>query len=79
DELKADLAKNKFQEGYFDLPNEIVNKLNTNINLNIDDLFSSKTIDDLKNLIKEKVNNQDKNVKIGTFIDNVFDEKNKLV
>lgn len=79
DELKADLAKNKFQEGYFDLPDEIVNKLNTNINLNIDDLFSSKTIDDLKNLIKEKVNNQDKNVKIGSFIDNVFDEKNKLV
>lgn len=82
DELKADLAKNKFQENYSDLPDEIVNKLNFIVNSNIDELFSSNTIDDLKNLIKEKVNSHDKDVKLGGFFDNIvdsiFNEKNKL-
>ncbi|QNH66404.1 hypothetical protein H7F13_03660 [Proteus vulgaris] len=83
DELKADLAKNKFQENYSDLPNKIVNELNSISNSNIDELFSSNTIDDLKNLIiKEKVNSHDKDVKLGGFFDNIFDsifnEKNKL-
>lgn len=82
DELKADLAKNKFQENYSDLPNKIVNELNSISNSNIDELFSYNTIDDLKNLVKEKVNSHDKDVKIGGFFDNIFDsifnEKNKL-
>lgn len=81
-ELKADLAKNKFQENYSDLPDKIVNELNFIVNSNIDELFSSNTIDDLKNLIKEKVNSHDKDVKLGGFFDNIFDsifnEKNKL-
>ncbi|WP_228407459.1 hypothetical protein, partial [Proteus faecis] len=82
DELKADLAKNKFQENYSDLPNKIVNELNSISNSNIDELFSSNTIDDLKNLIKEKVNSHDNGVKLGAFFDNIvdsiFNEKNKL-
>ncbi|WP_109399267.1 hypothetical protein [Proteus sp. TJ1640] len=82
-ELKADLAKNKFQENYSDLPDEIVNKLNIIVNSSVDELFYSNTIDDLKNLIKEKVNNYDKNVRIGGFIDNIvdsiFNKKSKLV
>ncbi|WP_337237615.1 hypothetical protein [Proteus faecis] len=82
DELKADLAKNKFQENYSDLPNKIVNELNSISNSNIDELFSYNTIDDLKNLVKEKVNSHDKDVKLGGFFDNIFDsifnEKNKL-
>lgn len=82
DELKVDLAKNKFQENYSDLPDKIVNELNFIVDSNIDELFSSNTIDDLKNLIKEKVNSHDKDVKLGGFFDNIFDsifnEKNKL-
>lgn len=81
-ELKADLAKNKFQENYYDLPDNIVSKLNFIVISNIDELFSSNTIDDLKNLIKEKVKFHDKDVKLGEGIDNIFDsifnEKNKL-
>ncbi|WP_337241992.1 hypothetical protein [Proteus faecis] len=81
-ELKVDLAKNKFQENYSDLPNKIVNELNSISNSNIDELFSYNTIDDLKNLVKEKVNSHDKDVKLGGFFDNIFDsifnEKNKL-
>ncbi|MCT8248901.1 hypothetical protein, partial [Proteus faecis] len=81
-ELKVDLAKNKFQENYSDLPDKIVNELNFIVDSNIDELFSSNTIDDLKNLIKEKVNSHDKDVKLGGFFDNIFDsifnEKNKL-
>ncbi|MEB6857517.1 hypothetical protein NA898_10790 [Proteus cibi] len=82
-ELKTDLAKNKFQENYSDLPDKIMSKLNISVNSNVDELFSSNTIDDLKSLLKEKVNSQDKNVKVENFIDNVVDsvmnEKNKLV
>lgn len=81
-ELKADLAKNKFQENYYDLPDNIVSKLNFIVISNIDELFSSNTIDDLKNLIKEKVKFHDKDVKLGEGVDNIFDsifnEKNKL-
>lgn len=72
-ELKADLAKNKFQENYYDLPDNIVSKLNFIVISNIDELFSSNTIDDLKNLIKEKVKFHDKDVKLGEGIDNIFD------
>ncbi|CRL61671.1 hypothetical protein [Proteus penneri] len=82
DELKADLAKNKFQENYSDLPNKIVNELNSISNSNIDELFSSNKIDYLKKLIKEKVNSHNKGVKLGAFFDNIvdsiFNEKNKL-
>ncbi|MEY8503415.1 hypothetical protein AALC12_13895, partial [Proteus faecis] len=82
DELKADLAKNKFQENYSDLPNKIVNELNSISGSNIDELFSSNKIDDIKKLIKEKVNSHDNGVKLGAFFDNIvdsiFNEKNKL-
>lgn len=82
DELKADLAKNKFQENYSDLPNKIVNELNSISDSNIDELFSSNKIDDIKKLIKEKVNSHDNGVKLGAFFDNIvdsiFNEKNKL-
>ncbi|WP_235379085.1 hypothetical protein, partial [Proteus faecis] len=71
DELKADLAKNKFQENYSDLPNKIVNELNSISDSNIDELFSSNKIDDIKKLIKEKVNSHDNGVKLGAFFDNI--------
>lgn len=73
DEFKADLAKNKFQNNYSDLPDKIMNKLNVILNQNIDELFSSNTIDNLKNLLKEKVNSQDKGVKVDSFIDEIID------
>lgn len=81
-ELKADLAKSKFQENYSDLPDKIMSKLNVIVNSNVDELFSSNTIDNLKKSLKEKVNSQDKSVKVENFIDNVvgsvINEKNKL-
>ncbi|WP_368927347.1 hypothetical protein [Proteus columbae] len=82
DELKADLAKNKFQNNYSDLPSKIMNELNVILNSNIDELSSSKTTDKLKNLIKEKINSQDKDVKIENFIDkiigSIFNKENIL-
>lgn len=81
-EFKADLAKNKFQENYAYLPDKILDKLDSVTHLNIDDLFSSNTIDDLKKLLKEKINNQEQSVGSENLIDNVvnaiFNEKNKL-
>lgn len=82
DELKADLAKNKFQNNYSDLPSKIMNELNVILNSNIDELSSSKITDKLKNLIKEKINSQDKDVKIENFIDkiigSIFNKENIL-
>lgn len=82
DEFKADLAKNKFQNNYSDLPSKIMNELNVILNSNIDELSSSKTTDKLKNLIKEKINSQDKDVKIENFIDkiigSIFNKENIL-
>lgn len=81
-EFKADLAKNKFQNNYSDLPSKIMGKLNIVSNLNIDELFSSNTIDNLKNLLKEKINNQDKDVNVDSvinkIIDSIFNKKNRL-
>ncbi len=81
-ELKADLAKNKFQNNYSDLPSKIMNELNVILNKNIDELSSSKITDKLKNLIKEKINSQDKDVKIENFIDktigSIFNKENIL-
>ncbi|MBI6338591.1 hypothetical protein [Proteus sp. PR00224] len=82
DEFKADLAKNKFQNNYSDLPSKIMNELNVILNSNIDELSSSKITDKLKNLIKEKINSQDKDVKIENFIDkiigSIFNKENIL-
>ncbi|QEZ91281.1 hypothetical protein [Proteus sp. CD3] len=82
DEFKTDLAKNKFQNNYSDLPSKIMNELNVILNENIDKLSSSKITDKLKNLIKEKINSQDKDVNIENFIDktigSIFNKENIL-
>lgn len=82
DEFKADLAKNRFENNYSDLPGKIMNELNAISNLNIKELFSSNTIDNLKNLLKEKITNQDKDVKVDSVInkviDSIFNKKNRL-
>ncbi|MEQ5347510.1 hypothetical protein ACNARU_04755 [Proteus sp. WDL240414] len=81
DEFKADLAKNRFENNYSDLPGKIMNELNAISNLNIKELFSSNTIDNLKNLLKEKITNQDKDVKVDSVInkviDSIFNKKNR--
>ncbi len=82
DEFKADLAKNKFENNYSDLPGKIMNELNAIPNLNIKELFSSSTIDNLKKLLKEKITYQDKDVKVDSvinkIIDSIFNKKNIL-
>ncbi|WP_454209107.1 hypothetical protein [Proteus sp. Marseille-Q3619] len=81
DEFKADLAKNRFENNYSDLPGKIMNELNAISNLNIKELFSSNTIFNLKNLLKEKITNQDKDVKVDSVInkviDSIFNKKNR--
>ncbi|WP_100159279.1 hypothetical protein [Proteus columbae] len=81
-EFKSDLAKNKFEENYSDLHVKIVNKLNDITDPEMDNLFSSNTIKELKNLLKEKVNSKNSNIKfdetIDKIVDSVLNEKNKI-
>ncbi|MEQ4922809.1 hypothetical protein [Proteus hauseri] len=81
-EFKSDLAKNKFEENYSDLHVKIVNKLNDITDPEMDNLFSSNTIEELKSLLKEKVNSKNSNIKfdstIDEIVDSVLNEKNKI-
>ncbi|MBG6031343.1 hypothetical protein I5E97_09800 [Proteus hauseri] len=63
-EFKTDIAKSKFQENYSDLPGKINSKLNSTFNSNIDELFSSNMVDELRDLLKEKINSQNNKINI---------------
>lgn len=81
DEFKADIAKSKFQENYSDLPGKINSKLNSIFNSNIDELFSSNMVDELRDLLKEKINSQNNKVNIhdviNKTINSVMNSENK--
>ncbi|WP_368910857.1 hypothetical protein [Proteus vulgaris] len=89
DEFKTELAKNKFQENYSDLPNKISSKLNSIFNSNsisnsnIDELFSSYIIDDLIVFLKPEIDSQNgkidvRNV-INDAINSVLSKKDKII
>lgn len=85
DEFKADIAKSKFQENYSDLPGKINSKLNSIFNSNIDELFSSNMVDELRDLLKEKINSQNNKVNIHDVINKTInsvmnsENKNKIM
>lgn len=76
-ELKLNLAKDKFEENYSDLPLKIKEKLefilNGNINGDVDKLFSYNVVNELKSFIKENINDEHKGNKFDNIIMEVFD------
>lgn len=89
DEFKTDLAKSKFQENYYDLPDKINSKLdsifnsNSISNLNIDEFFSSEIIDNLRDFLKKMINSQNDKINTHNIINNainsVMSKKNKII
>lgn len=79
-EFIADLAKSKFEENYAGLPSEINNKLNLtfknefdDINKNIDAVFSKNTVNEMKDLLRNRINALNKNIDTDSIIVKVFD------
>lgn len=78
-EFISDLAKSKFEENYTSLPSEINNKLNLifkegsdDINKNIDMIFSGDTVNELKNLLRDRINVLNKNIDTDSIIVKIF-------
>lgn len=79
-EFIADLAKIKFEENYAGLPSEINNKLNLifknesdDISKNIDAVFSKDTVNEIKDLLKDRINALNKNIDTDSIIVKIFD------
>lgn len=79
-EFIADLAKSKFEESYAGLPSEINSKLNLilkeesdDINKNIGMVFSRDTVNELKNLLRDRINTLNENIDTDSIIVKIFD------
>lgn len=83
DEFKTELAKNKFQENYADLPNKISSNLDFIFNSNIDGLFSSDVVYKLSVFLKKEINNQSGKINIHNVVNNainsVLGQKDKII
>ena len=79
-EFIADLAKSKFEESYASLPSEINSKLNLilkegsdDVSNNIGMVFSRDTVNELKKLLRDRINTLNENIDTDSIIMKTFD------
>lgn len=79
-EFIADLAKSKFEESYASLPSEINSKLNLilkegsdDVSNNIGMFFSRDTVNELKKLLRDRINTLNENIDTDSIIMKTFD------